>query len=138
MSARWIATLALGLAGLAVASAVVLARQQGPVNQPGMPTPARLAVTNRGREEAIPVVVQAGGDVQPVAVLSAPALLLSPDATVGSFVRRQAWEYRLVTARTVDELTAALNKAGTEMWDAVGAVPGPAGAMQVLLKRPRP
>lgn len=125
------------LSGAVLASAVLLGRQQAPVNQPGQSTASRMLVTNRGAEQAIPVVVQSGGEVQPVAVVSAPVLSLAANTEVGTVSRAQRWEYRVVSGRT-DELLSALERAGNDGWEAVGNVQGGVGgAPQVLLKRPR-
>jgi hypothetical protein len=136
MSNRWIVPTVVVLAGLAAASAVIGARQQ-PVNPPGLPTPARIEVTNRGPAEALPVLVQAGGEIQPVAVMSAPVLSLAPNTVVATEARPQRWEYRVISSKGVDDLVSALDRAGADGWEAVGVVPAPAGVTQVLVKRPR-
>ena len=118
-----------------VASAVVSSQQQPP-NQPGQATTARVQIINRGPTEALPVIVHSGGDVQPVAVISLPAVSFAANAAVATQTLRQNWEYRIVTAKTADELTAALNRAGAEAWEAIG-VATPAGSFQAVLKRPR-
>ena len=137
MPSRRVVWSVLLLAGGALASVAVVGRQQTPLNQPGQATAPRMVVVNRGTDQAVPVVVQSGGEVQPVAVVSAPALSLAPETAVATTARSQRWEYRLVSGRA-DELLSALERAGNDGWEAVsGLTGGTAGASQVLLKRPR-
>lgn len=126
----------LAFASLPIRSSALFA-QQPVVNQPGMSTVARMYVLNRGTEEAVPVVVQSGGEIQPVAVMSAPALTLAPDATVSARPARIAWEYRHLVLTAGEDVAAALNKAGMEGWEAVSGMAATGGRVQVILKRPR-
>jgi hypothetical protein len=120
-----------------VASSALAARQapQGP-NVPGMPTQARTLVIN-GASDPVPVVVAAGGQVQPVTVVGTPSVLVTADSAITTRDGRQGWEYRVVAVPPGQDPTAVLNTAGTEGWEAVGVTNGTAGASQVLLKRPR-
>lgn len=138
MPSRRVVSCVLFVAGASLASAVVLGRQQGPVNQPGQATAPRMMVVNSGTDQAIPVVVQSGGEVQPVAVVSAPALSLAPGTEVATIARQQRWEYRVVSGRT-EELLSALERAGNDGWEAVTGLTGggAAGVSQILIKRPR-
>lgn len=132
---RWtLGGLMAGLAGL-WAGAAVLAQQ--PENQPGMPTVARTFVLNRSASEAIPVVLHAGLDVQPVSVMSVPAVRLAPDAAVAAHATRQPWEYRRVLFAAGEDPIAALNEAGAEGWEAVAVVSAGTDRSALILKRPR-
>jgi hypothetical protein len=117
------------------AGVAVMAQQ--PENQPGMPTIARTFVLNRSAAEAIPVVIHAGVDVQPVSVLGLPPVSLAPDAAVSTQASRQGWEYRRLLVSATDDPTPALNEAGREGWEAVAAVSAGPDRSSVILKRPR-
>lgn len=110
---------------------------QAPPNQPGMPTTARVVVINQSRDEAVPVIVHGGGDVLPVAVISAPALTLAEGAAAGTRALRQPWDYRHLVFKSGEDVGAGLGQAGTDGWEAVGVSPTGIGGVQVLLKRPR-
>jgi hypothetical protein len=124
----------VGGAGL-WAGVAVLAQQ--PENQPGMPTVARTFVLNRAASEAIPVVIHAGLDVQPVSVLGVPAVSLAPDSAVAARASRQPWEYRRLLLGADEDPTGALNEAGLEGWDAVGLMSLGPDRSALILKRPR-
>jgi hypothetical protein len=110
-------------------------RAQAVVNEPGMPTIARVYVLNRDRSEAIPVTVHpAAGEPFPVALSPAATVSLAADTAVFARAGRQTWEYRQISG-TGDQINA-LNEAGADGWEAVGAVPTP-GRTTWLLKRPR-
>jgi hypothetical protein len=138
---RWMmGGLVLGCAGL-WAGVAVLAQQapqpQQSENQPGMPTVARTMVLNRSAAEAIPVVIHAGLDVQPVSVLGVPTVTLAADAAVTSRASRQSWEYRRVLVGAEEDPTGALNEAGAQGWEAVAAVSAGPDRSALILKRPR-
>ena len=117
------------------AGVAVLAQQ--PENQPGMPSVARSYILNRSASEAIPVVLHAGVDVQPVSVVGIASVSLAPDAIVASRASRQAWEYRRVLFATGDDPIAAFNEAGAEGWEAVAVVSAGPDSSALILKRPR-
>src|SRR5690349_7874234 len=105
MTRRWmVPTVCLG-AGLLIVPVMLAARQQAG-NPPGQPTTARVQIVNRGQAEAMPIVVQAGGEIQPVAVVSAPVMSLAADAHVSTQARSQGWQYRLVVAKAGEDLVA--------------------------------
>ena len=111
---------------------------QAPVrNEPGMPTIGRIFVLNKERGEAIPVNVQSAGDVIPVTVMGAPAVTLAANTALGARTLRQAWEYRQLSLPIAADPTEALNAAGAEGWEAVGAASGGASRTTWILKRPR-
>ncbi len=126
----------LAAAAAVVASSGLLARQPAQMpNVPGMPTQARTVVIN-GPNEAVPVVLASGGQVQPVTLVGIPAVSLAGETAVTTRAGRQGWEYRTVVVPAGQDAAAALGGAGVEGWEAVG-VTSAAGASQVLLKRPR-
>jgi hypothetical protein len=119
------------------ASSAVAARQNGQVpNVPGMPTEARTIVTN-GRQQPVPVVLGAGGEMQPVTIVGTPSVVVAGDSVVAARLTRQTWEYRSVVAAADDDVAAALAASGGEGWEAVGLIGGPSGSTRILLKRPR-
>jgi hypothetical protein len=130
--------LAAMLVAVSAASSAVVARQrmQATPVEPGMPTTPRVYILNTGATEAVPVTIQNGSDMQPVAVMSLPAVTLSTGTTVAVHATRQAWEYRQITIAASDDVSSALNTAGAEGWEAVSTTSTSRG-VQVLLKRPR-
>jgi hypothetical protein len=130
--------LAAMLVAVSAASSAVTARQRvqtAPV-EPGMPTTPRVYILNTGANEAVPVTIHNGGDAQPVAVMSLPAVTLSSGTAVATHAVRQLWEYRQVTIAESDDVSSALNAAGAEGWEAVSTTSTSRG-VQVLMKRPR-
>lgn len=119
-----------------LASSALRARPQWPVNEPGQPTLARMVVIN-GRDQAVPVVLQAGGEMQPVTLVGTPTVTIAADNPVQTRTARQGWDYRIVDLSSSQASSDALDTAGAEGWEAVGVTQGSAGAMRVLLKRPR-
>jgi hypothetical protein len=105
----------LGIAALSASSAA----QVPQINEPGKPTVAQMFVINRERAEAIPVKLQAAGDVIPVYAQLA----------------RQAWEYRQL-ATPNENPGPALNAAGSEGWEVVALTPGDTRTVWTL-KRPK-
>lgn len=135
--------LAVLLAAVAVLSGLASAssRAQGaavrpPQNEPGAPTVARVFVLNHDRADAVPVTVHSAGDVLPVAVASMPAVSLAADTAMVARAARQRWEYRELARPAGDDAVDALNEAGMDGWEAVGATPV-GGRTVWLLKRPR-
>lgn len=131
----WFAALLAAVIGL-VASSVLLAGQQLPPNVPGMPTIGRMLVVNPSNE-AVPVVLGAGGEVQPVTLVGTPSVVVSSESVVATRTTRQAWEYRLEAVKAGQETLPMLNAAGGEGWEVVGVLPGSGGVSEVLLKRLR-
>lgn len=137
-------TVALGV--LAGSAALLAARQQA---SPGM-SPARFWINNRTREEAIPVSianVDPGAPPVPV-VVNGLALVDFTDRAKATLydvhvrpqtveLAHQRWEYRELAFAPGDDRVAALNRAGTDGWEATGMTAQPDGRSTVLLKRPR-
>jgi hypothetical protein len=128
-----VAALVLGIVLVPLTWSVVAARPQ--VNQPGMPTVARVYILNKELTEAIPVRMLAGGVAQPVTVTT-PVTLASGTA-VGMHTLRQVWEYRQMTVSPSADGMAALNTAGADGWEAVAMTSAGANGSVVILKRVR-
>ena len=126
----------LVFAALLAAASAVDAAQSAIPNVPGMPTQAQTVIIN-APSQPVPVVVASGGEVQPVTLIGTPSVVLAPGASVVAQAARQAWEYRAISASSGQDPTSALNVAGLEGWEAVGMIPGGAGVIQIVLKRPR-
>ena len=133
------ALFAVAVAASSSSSSSVMAQQRtvpNRLNEPGMPTVARMYILNSGADEAVPVILQGGSDVQPVTVMALPAVTLAAGTTVSSNALRQMWEYRQVAVPVGQDPASALNAAGAEGWEAVSSSTSSAG-LQVLMKRPR-
>jgi hypothetical protein len=128
---------AFAVAALAGAAGLVSAQAPAsPGNQPGLPTLAQVHILNRDRAEAVPVKVQNTGDSLPVIVVGETAVTWNPTAIVGARAARQTWEYRRLVVPAADDATPALNAAGLEGWEAVGAASVSSNVVWTL-KRPR-
>ena len=98
---------------------------------PGESTQAHVWVENRGRTQAIPVVLKEVGQAAPIAVQ------MTGTPTVQARLIKQTWEYRTIPIASDDDAAAILTRAGADGWEAIGAqVPTPSGTA-LLLKRPR-
>jgi hypothetical protein len=133
---RLIIAMALLVALAPAASSIPVSGQTPAANIPGQPSLARMVVVN-GREAAIPVVVQPGGDVQPVAIVGTPSVTVASGTELWARTLRQGWEYRTVPFAAGQDPVTALNAAGVDGWEAVGVISSAAGSGQILLKRPR-
>lgn len=117
--------------GILASGAIVAAPGQ---DRPGQITQAKVFVENRGRADAIPVVVQ---DVASVQVTGTPTVAISPATTASVRVVRQPWEYRTASFKAGDDLAMVLEGAGRDGWEATGVqYTSPAG-ITILLKRPK-
>src|SRR5262245_44444187 len=126
-------TVALALVSQGDAEATTYASTQA---RPGYPTIGEVFVLNRDRADALPVKIQSTGDVVPVTFASEPTVNVSPKAVVATRIVRQAWEYRQLVLKTAEDPTAALNAAGNDGWEAVGATAS-GTVVSWTLKRPR-
>ena len=106
-------------------------------NVPGRPTVARTYVLNAGAGEAIPVAVHSTGDAIPVTFVSAQTVTLADSSVVAVRQVRQNWEYRQLSVPAGQDVSAALNAAGGDGWEALTVSTGGGGAVTALLKRPR-
>jgi hypothetical protein len=109
---------------------------------PGQMTQAKTLIQNRGRAEAIPVIVQNDEREPPqrVQVVNFPAQ--PPDAIplrvqVTNFPQQKVWEYRELTTPSGQSAINALNEAGKQGWELTGfSAPAPNGLL-FILKRAR-
>ena len=117
---------------------ILAAPQQDGTAVPGQSTQARVWIQNRGAAEAVPVALQRqASDAPPlrVQVTSAPATTITGVVQTRSV--RQAWEYRTLSVANGQDITALLNAAGTESWEASGIVFSTPNGTNVVMKRPR-
>ena len=124
-----------GLAGVATVAAPVQDR-------PGLPTQGKVWVENRGRNQAIPVVIVPQNQADrpeplPVQVLNVPAVTLAQGGTLHVRSARQPWEYRTLVIPAGQDTAAAVNALGSDGFEAVGIVSADETRAVLLLKRPR-
>jgi hypothetical protein len=133
----WVAgLLAAAVAPIDSSAVVARASAQGAAT-PGMPTLARMVVVN-APNEAVPVVLAAAGEVQPVTLIGTPSVTITGEPNVTTRALRQSWEYRTIAVASGQEDPAStLNAAGVDGWEVAGVLPAAAGSTRVLLKRPR-
>ena len=118
--------------------AMLAAPGQGGTDRPGQPTAGKVWVENRGRNEAVPVVLEgvATGPLG-VQVVGTPTVTIAPATTVQARFVRQPWEYRTLSVQQGQDVVKLLAGAGTEGWEATGLqLPDQSGTV-LLLKRPR-
>jgi len=125
MSPRLMSLSFWSLLAVAAGTAVLVAAQAP--TRPGEMTQARVWVENRGRTEAVPVLVQN----------DAVSVRVDPANPIIAARARQAWEYRSVPLPADADPARALERAGADGWEAVSVVPSAAGGSTILLKRPR-
>jgi hypothetical protein len=130
--------LAIAVLGIAVtAGGAMLAAPAGQgQDRPGQIGQAKVFVENRGKNDAVPVVIQDVMTSTPlgVQVIGTPTVAVS--TVVQARLIRQAWDYRTVRVASGQDVMSALSAAGADGWEATGLTPDPAG-VTVLLKRPR-
>ena len=129
--------LASAVAMVTAGSAILAAPQQ---IRPGEMTQARVWIENRNRTEAIPVTLEALGDVSKalrVEVSGTPAVTVTPTTIVRTQRVRQTWDHRAITVAAGVDVEATLRQAGSDGWEAVAVQSAPQNGMVVLLKRPR-
>ena len=142
MVTRFWGVLVVGLA-LVVGTATLaaaLGRDRSGQDRPGQPTKAQVWIENRGRSEAVPVVVQ---DPVPVVVqdisTTAP-MTVQPAGPIAVRIARQAWEYQTISVpRDADprDLTAALAAPGLAGWEPAGVQVISGQNTLLVMKRPR-
>jgi hypothetical protein len=108
-------------------------------DRPGVIGQARVFVENRGRADAVPVVLQEVMTPSPISVQVAgtPTVALSPASVVQARLARQQWEYRTVDLEREQDPAAALSRAGAEGWEATGIQLLNRAGAPVVMKRPR-
>jgi hypothetical protein len=131
----------VGSAGLVLAAAVALgaAAAQDRTAQPGQPTQGKVWIQNRGRAEAVPVLIQdVAGEAPPIRVqlTGTPTVAIgSPSGLVGA--ARQQWEYQGVMIANGQDPVTLLNRVGAEGWEVTGLATAVQGGNLVVMKRPR-
>lgn len=133
---------------LLVGTVILAAPGQGTF-RPGDPTDAKVWVENRGRGEAIPVIVQDAVPVvvqnvstttpMPVRLAGASPGAPPPPVAVRSAV--QPWEYRTISIPgdvAPQSLTNLLMGPGNEGWEPAGVQITSGANTLLVLKRPRP
>ena len=126
--------------GVGVMAVLAVAGTVAQQNAPGLPTRADVHVMNRDRSEAVPVVIV--GTAAPsvpvnVSVVGTPMVELAPNTVVNTRRSRQGWEYRQIVVSAGADPSPALNAAGNDGWEAVGASSAPGGGAIWVMKRPR-
>lgn len=123
------------------AGASILAAPGQNTAYPGASTKPSVWVENRGRGEAIPIVLQEVATPTPVSVqvIGTPTVTIGSSSVVQVRAVRQSWEYRTVTiplGQAAQDVTTLTN-AGADGWETTGIqVPGQSGIV-IVLKRPR-
>ena len=122
-----------------IAGAAMVAAPGQNTSQPGQPTKGKVWVENRGRDEAIPVVItQNAATTLPVRL--AGAVPGAPPPPVAVQRVRQPVEYQTVTVpadATAQQVTNLLNGPGTSGWEPSGIQISSGGATLLVLQRPR-
>jgi hypothetical protein len=109
-------------------------------DRPGQPTQARVWVENRGRNEAVPVVLQEGVQLigtPTVQIGGTPTVAIAPTTIVQARLARQPWEYRTLPVAPGQDVAKLLLGAGQEGWEVTGLQVADQSGSALLLKRPR-
>ena len=131
---------ALGVPVALIAGSAALAAPGQGQDRPGQPTQARVWVENRGRNEAIPVVLQEGVQLigtPTVQVGGTPTVAIAPTTIVQARLARQLWEYRTLLIVPGQDVTKLLLGAGQDGWEVTGLQLADQSGTALLLKRPR-
>jgi hypothetical protein len=108
-------------------------------DRPGQITQAKVWIENRGRSEAVPVILQDVMTPTPIGVqvTGTPTVAIAPATIVQARLVRQPWEYRTVNIPAGQDAANLLSAAGADGWEATGIqLSNPSGGA-VVLKRPR-
>jgi hypothetical protein len=107
---------------------------------PGQIAPNNVVIQNRGRSQAVPVLVQNDQREPPLRVQlftrgdeNEPALRVRMTESPG----RQLWEYREVTATADQRAIDALNAAGRDGWELSGSAVAVPNGLLFVMKRPK-
>ena len=105
--------------------------------QPGQMTQARVFVQNRGRTEAVPIVLQESALDTPlrVRVVNMQDAKVNDEAIHARLVQ-QSWDYRTVTVKDGQDPVAALVGPGAAGWEATGVAFVKPDGVTLLLKKP--
>jgi hypothetical protein len=123
--------------GVLIAGGAVLAAPGQ--DRPGQITQAKVWVENRGRTEAVPVVVQEVMTPTPIGVqvVGTPTVAIASSSVVRARLVRQQWEYRTMTIPSGPDAAVVLSAAGAEGWETTGIVLANQSGSPLLLRRPR-
>ena len=115
---------------LVIVSSTMLASPGQTTQQPGQMTQGHVQIDNRGRNEAIPVELDAGKTlrVQVVNDTAAPAVVRAV---------RLSWEYQTVTIPSNEDPATRLNALGASGWETAGYAVAQSEGTRLLLKRLR-
>ena len=108
-------------------------------DRPGVIGQARVLVENRGRADAVPVVLQDVMTPSPISVQVAgtPTVALAAASVVQARLARQQWEYRALDLEREQDPAAALSRAGAEGWETTGIQLLNRAGAPVVMKRPK-
>ena len=131
-----VAAAGLGVALTLAGGAMLAAPGQ---DRPGVIGQARVFVENRGRGDAVPVVLLDVMTPTPIGVQIAgtPTVVLAPASVVQARLARQQWEYRTLNLQPGQDPAAALSGPGTDGWEVASVQLAAASGGVILLKRPR-
>ena len=105
--------------------------------RPGQMTQARVFVQNRGRTEAVPIVLQESALDTPlrVRVVNMQDAKVNDEAIHARLVQ-QSWDYHTVTVKDGQDPVAALIAPGAAGWEATGVAFVKPDGVTLLLKKP--
>ena len=134
-----LAVVVLGGCLFAAGGAITAAPGVSGQDRPGLIGQARVFVENRGRNDAVPVVLQDVMTPSPIGVqvVGTPTVALAPAAVVAARLIRQQWEYRTLNILPGQDAAAALSAPGADGWEATGVQLQAQAGTVIMLKRPR-
>ena len=136
-----LAVAALGGVVLTLGGAMLAAPSKEAQGQdrPGQIGQAKVWVENRGRNEAVPVILQEVMTPTPIGVqvIGTPTVTIAQATTVQARLVRQQWEYRTINIPTGAEAAAVLSAAGADGWETTGIILSNQSGSPVVLKRPK-
>ena len=135
--------LAIGaLSGVVLIGSGAMLASPGQAGQdrPGQISQAKVWVENRGRNEAVLVILQEVMTPTPlgVQVIGTPTVTIAPATTVQARLVRQQWEYRTINTPSGPDAAGVLSASGADGWETTGIVLSSQAGSPIVLKRPRP
>ena len=120
---------------IVVGTSILAAPEQ--TARPGQMTQARVFVQNRGRTEAVPIVLQESALDTPlrVRVVNMQDAKVNDEAIHARLVQ-QSWDYHTVTVKDGQDPVAALIAPGAAGWEATGVAFVKPDGVTLLLKKP--
>jgi hypothetical protein len=137
---KGLAAAVLGGGVAAVAAGVMLGAPGGQGQErPGQIGQAKVWIENRGRSEAVPIILEEVAASAPinVQVSGTPTVAIAPATVVQTRLARQQWEYRTVDLEREQDPAAALSRAGAEGWETTGIQLLNRAGAPVVMKRPK-